>query len=308
MKEITIKIDEKSFGKRVDKCFADLFPDYSRSYFQDLIKNGLVTSSQYNPVVNKIKVQLDDEFIVKFQATKNNFQYIKPEKLEFEVLYKDKSLLVINKPPGMVVHPAAGNYTGTLVNALLDYDKEFTKSFKSNEVRPGIVHRLDKDTSGCLVVARTPSIHFKLAKLFERRLVEKEYATIICGTPIKNKEKIVTLIGRHPINRKKMAVVDRLGKQAITEYQVVEKFEIDNKPYAFLNVKIMTGRTHQIRVHLAHKKLPVLGDKIYGGKQSLDIDRQLLHAWKLSFAHPITGKKLSFEAPLPKDINDILKR
>ncbi len=302
-----IKVDESQVGKRIDKLLSELYTDYSRSYFQNLVKNNFVTSPQYTPVVNKLKVMKDDEFIIKFQATENKFVHIKPEPLDFDVLYKDKSLIVINKPPGMVVHPAAGNYTGTLVNALLAYDPEFTKSFKSDEVRPGIVHRLDKETSGCLVVARNPSVHYKLAKLFEQRNIEKEYATIVCGIPQKPKARLVSLIGRHPVNRKKMAIVSRNGKQAITEYEVIERFEIEGTPCAFLNVKIMTGRTHQIRVHLANEKIPVLGDKIYGGKQNLEIDRQLLHAWRLSLKHPITGKQMDFEAPFPKDFDEILK-
>ncbi len=304
IKKEEITVTKESTGQRLDKFLSNQFPEYSRSYFKGLIKDKNVISKQYSELEPKTKVHNDDIFIISFEE-KEHFQELIPENIDIPIIYEDKHIIVINKPPNLVVHPAVGNPSGTVVNALLGRNESFTKDLQIDKLRPGIVHRLDKDTSGCLVVAKHASSHFQLSKSFEKRGVTKEYTGIVCGHVIKEQEKIVTMIGRHPVNRKKMAVLDRKGKQAISEYKVIERGFIQKIPFTILTIGIKTGRTHQIRVHLAHKNYPILGDKLYGGKQSVNVPRQMLHATKLSFSHPHTGKLVEFEAPFFDDFEKV---
>ena len=231
----------------------------------------------------------------------------------YNILFEDNDLIVIDKPTGIVVHPAAGNWDGTVVNALIGRNDDFIEKFAGETdklimQRPGIVHRLDKDTSGCLVIAKNILSRQRLSASFASRNVKKTYSALSYGVPAQNRGKITTLIGRHPINRKKMAVVHKNGKEAITLYKVEKMGIIDGVSVALLNVNILTGRTHQIRVHLAHIKLPVLGDKVYGGNQKLIAPRQMLHAREIVFPHPVTKKSISVTCPYPDDFQYYLNQ
>lgn len=190
---------------------------------------------------------------------------------------------------------------------MLGRDVNFAKKLSDNQ-RPGIVHRLDKDTSGCLVIAKNLSTKEKLSRYFSDRKVDKTYVVLVYGFPEHEKEEIVTLIGRHPVNRKKMAVLKTGGRKAVTCYKLMKKGRIEGYPASMLCINLKTGRTHQIRVHLAYRHIPVLGDKIYGGRQKIKVSRQMLHAWKIKFQHPVTGKPISFESPFPHDFSLILNK
>ncbi len=292
-------VDEKFHESRIDRFLAESFKTYSRSYLQKLMKDGRVTCNGKICLQPKYPVSTGDKVIVDFPVQKE--RSLTAEKIALDIIYEDNDMLVINKPAGMVVHPAPGNYDGTIVNALLGHDAEFAEKLEDDS-RPGIVHRLDKDTSGCLIIAKNPVSLFALSTAFQYRKVEKHYAAIVYGVPNEEDEKeIMTLIGRHPVHRKKFTVVEKGGKVAISRYAVIKSGEIDGVPVSLLDVQIETGRTHQIRVHLAHRNLPVIGDKVYGGKEKLEASRQMLHAWKLSVAHPVTGVKMDFESPFPED-------
>ena len=206
-----------------------------------------------------------------------------------------------------MVHPGAGNYTGTVVNALLGRYPGWDKLFPGDNGRPGIVHRLDKDTSGCLVIAKTPEAMFKLGKAFSEHTAKKCYLAICRGVPKENSGTLTTLIGRHPLNRQKMAIVDRNGKEAITSYQIITAQTVEKLPLALAKVQIATGRTHQIRVHLTSIGLPIAGDELYGRNTGFPgVERQQLHAWKLALLHPESGEIMEFTAPVPEDMKNLL--
>ncbi len=231
---------------------------------------------------------------------------IEPENILLDIVYEDDSVIVVNKQAGMVVHPAAGNYSGTMVNALLYHCKNL--SGIGGVERPGIVHRLDKDTSGLLMVAKDDLSHQGLSKQLKERTIVRRYTAIVRGILKREDGKIETDIGRHMVDRKRMSVTTKKGRRAVTEFRVIEKF----KDHTLLNLKLKTGRTHQIRVHLSHIGHPVLGDKVYGGNKKygkliIPVNRQVLHAHLLGFVHPKTGIYMEFEAPLPADIESILE-
>lgn len=291
--------------ERLDKYLPAIFPDYSRTFFQNLIKEGKIKLN--GAVVSaKSRVSCGAEIEIKWPEEKA-FTIPEPEEFKFDILFEDDDLLVIDKPAGIVVHPAAGNWTGTIVNALVGRDDSFLESVLEKEsdeqslARPGIVHRLDKETSGCLIVAKNIRSRMKLAESFASRKVKKIYKAITYGVPPRSEEKIITLIGRHRVNRQKMAVLKRNGKEAVTIYKLVEKWAFNGINLSLLDVEILTGRTHQIRVHLAYKKCPILGDKIYGGRQLIEAPRQMLHAWHIAFPHPSTDKLIEIESPIPDD-------
>jgi 23S rRNA pseudouridine1911/1915/1917 synthase len=302
-------------GKRIDAYLASRFPDYSRSVIQKLIEAQAVLING-QPVKASTKVKLDD--VVRVWLPELADTTPAPEDIPIEVVYEDEALTVVNKPPGMVVHPAKGNWRGTLVNALqFHYD---TLSQVGGENRPGIVHRLDRDTTGLIIIAKDDAAHRQIARAFEERKVAKEYLAIVSGVPRRDSDYIERTIGFHPTVREKMAI--RLpedgGKEAVTFYEVAERFE----GYALVRCKPQTGRTHQIRVHLAHIGHPVVADKAYSGRDRLTlgdlagpdapgadavlIARQALHAHALRFTHPLTGRELSLTAPLPADMAAVL--
>ena len=228
------------------------------------------------------------------------------ENIDLPVLYEDEEIIVINKPAGIVVHPAAGNWTGTVVNALLGRNDEFVGDLSEGDLRPGIVHRLDKDTTGVLVAAKTPEAQFRLSKFFADRKVSKTYLAIVLGVPKEPTKQLISMLGRHPVNRKKMAIVPRNGKEAVTIYNTLQSGLYQGVLVSLLSVNILTGRTHQIRVHLAALGHSIIGDQTYGNKRLLHIHRQMLHAWKLKIPHPATGELMSFESPIPEDFQEIL--
>ncbi len=293
-----ILISPEEAGFRIDKLLAARFPGYSRTYFQNLIDtNSVLLNGQ--PVKKREIPQVGDEVEVCFQLTPE--LKLDPEPMDLEILYEDEHLIAINKPAGLVVHPAPGHWTGTFVNALLAHCQNLAPG--DDPLRPGIVHRLDKDTSGVLIAAKTRETHQKLIEMFSSRKMEKQYLAICCGRPPNG--PVNAPIGRHPVNRKEMTVTPE-GKESISHIQVAAF----NEQLSLTLIRPLTGRTHQIRVHLKYLGHPVLGDQTYGNSrlnQSLAPQRQLLHAYRLSFIHPITGQPLHLYAPIPDDMKVWMK-
>lgn len=289
-----ILVKESEVGLRLDKLLANRFLEkYSRTYFQSLIEQHLVLVNGA-PVKKREKLAEGDEIEIEFAITSEID--LKPEDIPLTILYEDEHLLAINKPAGMVVHPAVGNWTGTFVNALLFHCKHL--SSLAEDSRPGIVHRLDKDTSGVLLAAKTIVTQQKLVELFASRKVYKEYLAICVGCPKEGEVNVP--IGRHPVNRKQMAVIPS-GRVAISYFSKLEW----NGKLSLVKAVISTGRTHQIRVHLKHCGTPVLGDSLYGNEtinQQYKVNRQLLHASLVRFHHPITNQEIEIQAPLPDDM------
>ena len=294
--------------QRLDQFLAAKLPEQSRSYLQKLIKSDRVTLD--GQVINSNKSALPGSGVVIVDLPEiiaGNAPAA--EEFSFELLYEDEFMAVINKPAGVVVHPAPGNSDGTVVNAILSRYPELRSAELPDGSRPGIVHRLDKDTSGCLAVARTPEAQAKLCQAFSDRDTRKTYLAITAGVPKELRGRIENLIGRHPVNRQKMAVVEKNGKVAISEYEVLHTALLNGKKVSLVKVRIFTGRTHQIRVHLAMLGTPVLGDDIYGGARYLPgIPRQMLHAWRLVLPHPVNGTTLKLQAPLPDDFQEICQQ
>jgi 23S rRNA pseudouridine1911/1915/1917 synthase len=305
--ELEASVPEALGGSRLDQVAAQLFPDYSRSRLQDWIKKGelCVDGQQLRPrdkvpggAVLLINAQLEQE--ISWQA----------QDIDLDIVYEDASILVVNKPAGLVVHPAAGHADGTLVNALLGYAPQLAQL-----PRGGIVHRLDMDTSGIMVVARTLAAHHHLVAQLQARTVKREYCAVVIGA-MTGGGTIDAPMGRHPRQRKKMAVTATGGKAAITHYRVVRRFGHHTQ----IAVKLETGRTHQIRVHMAHRHYPLIGDPQYGGRPRIPkgasdvliatlrgFRRQALHAQALGLIHPATGEDVRFECPLPDDIVSLLQ-
>ncbi len=292
-------------GRRLDQVLAELFSDYSRSRLQKWIKAGRVTLNDKQlrardkvSVGDHIRVMIEDEQLVEAVS----------QPIDLDIRYEDEHLLIINKPAGLVVHPAAGNPHGTMLNGLLHHDPAL-----QGLPRAGIVHRLDKETSGLLVVARTLKAHKRLVELLQAREIHREYRTIVNGVMISG-GSVDEPIGRHPLQRKRMAVV-HTGKPARTDYRVLQRF----RAHSLLQVKLHSGRTHQIRVHMAHINYPVVGDPVYGGRLKIpagaseelksalrSFRRQALHAFKLGFAHPETGEWMEWECAIPDDMQHLL--
>jgi 23S rRNA pseudouridine1911/1915/1917 synthase len=287
---------------RLDKKILETHPDFSRSRIEGLIKSGFVTVNGAVAEKAGMKVGDDDEVVVEIPPPVPAIP--EPEAIALDIVYEDGDIIVINKMPGMVVHPAPGHFTGTLVNALLHHCPNL--SGIGGVARPGIVHRLDQDTSGLIVVAKSQKAMDGLVKAFaSHKAVEKTYLAVCHGRPRLDAGRIENLIGRHPVDRKRMAIVEKNGKAAITNWKVLSKNTA--QPISIIECRIETGRTHQIRVHTASLGTPVIGDKVYG-KSALDkrLDpipaRQMLHAWKLKLYHPVTSKIMEFTAPIPTDM------
>lgn len=286
----TIIISKEEAGIRIDKVLSDRFDAKSRTYFQYLIGEGLV-SLNGNKVKKRALAKEGDEIEVFFQLTPQIS--IKAENIPLDILYEDKDIIAVNKPAGMVVHPAPGHYNQTFVNALLYHCKDAI--FIDESIRPGIVHRLDKDTTGVLLAAKTREAHEKLIAAFSQRRIHKQYLAICLGKP---KQGILSApIGRHPQRRKEMAVRDHNSKEAVSDIKVLAF----NEKRSFILVEPKTGRTHQIRVHLKYLNCPIVGDELYG-KADSSANRQLLHAYRIKFNHPITRESIEITAPIPQDI------
>lgn len=288
--ETTEFIVEKGENIRLD-VYLTAETEYTRSHIKTMIDGGKVLVNGCKCKSGKV-LKENDVISVYFESAAEN--EIAPKDIPLNVLYEDDDVIVINKQQGLTVHPAAGNYTDTLVNALLY--RNISLSSVNGAYRPGIVHRLDKDTSGVMVVAKNNASHMRLAEQFADREVEKLYRAILEGNLKEDKDFLTTFIGRNPADRKTMTVTKE-GRIAITEYRVLRRF----KNYCFVEFNLHTGRTHQIRVHAKYLNHPVVGDKTYGcdGKKFSSLKGQLLHAYSLSFTHPSTGEKMTFTAPLP---------
>ena len=296
--KLIINVSDEETGERIDS-FLSGKTEFTRTRIQQLIKdknitvNGKATKSSY-------KIEENDEIAIEVPEAETT--EIKPENIKIDIVYEDSDIAVINKQAGLVVHPAHGHYSGTLVNAILYHIKDL--SGINGEIRPGIVHRLDKDTSGLIVIAKNDKVHTALTEMFQEKKIKKTYLAILKGKLNKSEGKIVTQIGRDKNDRKKMTVIDDItkGKNAITNYKVVSQ----NNLFTLVKVNIETGRTHQIRVHMRHLGYPILGDSVYGRKDNEK--RQMLHAYKLEFLHPVTGHQMEFTGEIPEDFQKALKK
>lgn len=303
---IKLVVPDARAGQRLDHYLVAMIPAISRSRLSNLIKQGFIL---VNGIPSKAGNRLRSGDTILVIVPPPEPVSLKPEKVEFSVLYEDPDLLVVAKPPGIVVHPAAGHTCGTLVHGLLAHCADL--SGINGVERPGIVHRLDKDTSGVMVIAKSDRSHQRMVELFKTRQIKKVYRAIVIGRPAKASGCISESIGRHPVNRKKMAVLQHGGREATTCWSVLEELA-DNLSY--LEVRPQTGRTHQIRVHMAHLGHPVAGDALYGNKSQKQIiekyciKRQCLHAYSLAFPHPVTGKPLNFIAPVWADMANVLEK
>lgn len=287
-------------GQRLDAWLVRKLEPATRSYVQKLIEEGnvLIDGKQASKCGLKLKSGMKATVGIPAPVPLD----IKPQAIPLDIVFEDEAIIVINKPKDLVVHPAAGNWDGTLVNALLDHCRDSLSDI-NGVIRPGIVHRIDKDTTGLLVVAKNNEAHQKLSSMLRTHAIKRTYEAVVDGNLKENAGRIVSPIGRHPVNRKKMAVVPG-GKPAITHYRVIKRF----KTHTYIQLTLETGRTHQIRVHMAHLGHPVTGDVLYGKACNfLDTDGQALHARFLDFNHPVSGQSLHFEANLPDYFNTLIE-
>ncbi len=302
---LTARVPQELAGMRLDQCMAEMFPDYSRSKLQIWIKAGRV---RVDGVALKGREKLDGGEEIELDAEAEAVLDYSAEDIPLDIVYEDEALLIINKPAGLVVHPAVGNWQGTLVNALLNHDPDL-----NTLPRAGIVHRIDKDTSGLLMVAKTLQAHNSLVEQLQERSINREYLALVKGWMTAG-GSVDEPIGRHPVDRKRNAV-RRDGKEAITHYRLEQRF----KRHTLIRVKLETGRTHQIRVHMSHINYPLVGDQVYGGRFQMPADcspalaealrnfkRQALHAAKLGLEHPETGEYCEWEQALPDDMQHLL--
>jgi 23S rRNA pseudouridine1911/1915/1917 synthase len=297
--QFDIRVDAAQAGVRLDHLLVQCISDSSRSRIGASIRSGHI---RVDGEVRKAGYKLKSGELVSGTLLETPPFEVAPERLDFPILFEDSSLLVLSKPPGLVVHPGSGNHHGTLVNGLLYHCEGIAEVGEA--ARPGIVHRLDKDTSGVMVIAKNDLVHRELVEAFKAREVEKEYIALVFGLLSRPEGRIVAPIGRHQNNRQKMAVQEITGKYAVSSWRVLDEYE---NRFSKVRVKIETGRTHQIRVHMAHLGHPVAGDTLYGpNRDNRPFPRQMLHASRMAFIHPVTGEKLNFRAPIWEDMLEIL--
>ena len=302
---IVYNATEENDGLRIDKYIADQEQLISRSFVQKLIKDGHIIVNDKTVCKSSFAIHTDDRILI--EVPEASEPEIIPEKIELDILYEDKDLIVINKPKGMVVHPAAGHYSGTLVNALMYHCSDL--SGINGILRPGIVHRIDKDTSGVIVCAKSDFAHRSLAEQLKNHTITRKYEAICIGGFTNTDGTVTGRIGRHPANRKLMSVNEKNGKHAVTHYHVINS----SGKYSYIECQLETGRTHQIRVHMASIHHPLLGDTVYGGRQTEfklegeSLQGQTLHARVLGFIHPVTGKYIEFESDLPEYFLKLLR-
>lgn len=301
MKTYSFCVDESNSKKRIDKFLADNIEEITRSATAQLIEKGnvkvndkLINKNYKLKIADIIRIIIPDP--VEYEAN--------AEDIELDIVYEDDDLIVVNKPKGMVVHPAAGNYSGTLVNALLYYCKDNLSGI-NGVLRPGIVHRIDKNTSGLLIIAKNDNSHKFLAEQIKEHSFTREYEAIVVGNLKDDKGTVDAPIGRHHIDRKKMTVTERNSKNAVTHYEVIARY----KGYTHIKCNLETGRTHQIRVHMAYIGHPVAGDDVYGTKkEKLNFTGQCLHAKKIGFIHPSTKEYIEFNSQLPEYFSTFLNK
>lgn len=294
-------VPEKSSGLRIDKFLTESCPDYTRSFLQKLLKSELVEVNG-KPVKSSYKTAAGDT--VTFEVPEAVEAEITAQEMPLDILYEDEDVILINKPKGMVVHPAAGHYEGTLVNGLMHHCREQLSGI-NGVMRPGIVHRIDMDTTGVLIVCKNDLAHNSIAEQLKVHSITRKYYAVVFGSPKDDEGTIRAPIGRHPNDRKKMSINSKNGKDAVTHYKVLERFH----GYTLVECRLETGRTHQIRVHMASIGHPLLGDQVYGpAKQPFRLQGQTLHAGVLGFLHPRTGEYMEFSAPLPKYFEELLEK
>lgn len=300
MNKEQFEVEIEHEGERLDKYLNLIFEEKSRSFFQKLIKEEQVL---VNDTVQKANYRLKAEDIVTVTIPDAVETPIVPENIPLDILYEDEDVLVVNKPKGMVVHPSAGHYSGTLVNAIMYHCKDSLSGI-NGEVRPGIVHRIDMDTTGSLIVCKNDESHICIAEQIKEHSVNRRYRGIVCGNVKEDEGTINAPIGRHPVERKKMAINEKNGKPAITHYKVLKRFE----RYTYMEFQLETGRTHQIRVHMASIGHPLLGDTLYSsGKSPYKLQGQTLHAMTIGFIHPRTNTYMEVSAPLPEYFERLLQ-
>ncbi|MGN1413238.1 MAG: RluA family pseudouridine synthase [Anaerovoracaceae bacterium] len=298
----TFFIEEESNGTRIDRVLSLLLAESSRSYIQKLIEKGNVTVDGQVCTSKKYKVSSGQQVDLLMPPPEN--LSVEPENIPLDIVYEDEDVLVVNKPRGMVVHPAAGNYTGTLVNAVLYHCGDRLSSI-NGIIRPGIVHRIDKDTSGLLMIAKNNMAHESLSAQLAEHSITRRYTALVYHNLTEDAGMVDAPIGRDPKNRLRMAVTSQNSKRAVTHWKVLERFG----RYTLIEARLETGRTHQIRVHMAYIHHPLVGDMVYGPKkQPLTEDGQLLHARVLGFVHPRTGEYMEFERPLPPEFEAVLQK
>lgn len=295
------EVDDNFDGERLDKLLAVLYPSQSRTFFQKLTKDGHVF---VNEIPQKVSFRVHCDDVIRVEIPPAVPVTILPENIPLDILYEDDDVLIVNKPKGMVVHPCPGHYTGTLVNAIMYHCKDHLSGI-NGVIRPGIVHRIDKDTTGSLIVCKNDISHKFIAAQIKEHSVTRRYRGIVAGVVKESSGRIEGAIGRHPTERKKMAINEKNGKPAVTHYKVLENFS--NATY--MEFELETGRTHQIRVHMSGMGHPLLGDAVYGsGRNPYHLQGQTLHAMTIGFIHPTTHQYLEISAPLPEYFEKLLSK
>ncbi len=301
MNEVIFDIVPEMEDERIDKCICNYMDSLSRSYIQKIVKDGNVFVNDL-PVKSNYKVKVDDK--VRFIIPDNVEPDIPAQDIPLDIIYEDKDVLIVNKPKNMVVHPAPGHYEGTIVNAVMYHCKDALSGI-NGVLRPGIVHRIDKDTTGSLIICKNDEAHNQIAAQLKEHSINRKYRAIVFGRVSQDEGVIDAPIGRHPTDRKKMAINHKNGKHAVTHYRVLERFD----KFTYIECKLETGRTHQIRVHMTSIGHPLLGDEVYSSAKSpYKVNGQTLHAMTLGFVHPSTKEYMEFEAPLPEYFEDILRK
>ena len=297
-------VEESQSGMRLDKFLTEIYPDQTRSFLQKLVKSGEIKVNGKPVIKAGFVVEGGDQ--VSASIPTPQAVEIEAENIPLDILYEDADVLIVNKPKGMVVHPSAGHYSGTLVNAIM-YHCADSLSGINGEIRPGIVHRIDMDTTGALIICKNDASHVDIAEQIKEHTVTRRYRGIVCGVVKEDEGTIEGAIGRHPTQRKKMAINEKNGKPAITHYKVLQRFA----KYTYMEFRLETGRTHQIRVHMASIGHPLLGDELYGNPKNLamkGLQGQTLHAMVIGFVHPTTHEYMEFEAPLPEYFQNLLQK
>ncbi len=295
------QVAEEFEDMRIDRYLAEICPDLSRSYVQKLLKSGDVEA---DGVKVKPSYRVSAGEVVELEVQAPSEPEILAQDMDLDIVYEDEDVILINKPKGMVVHPAAGHYEGTLVNGLMAHCKDQLSGI-NGMLRPGIVHRIDKDTTGILIVCKNDMAHRSIAAQLKEHSITRRYQAIVCGVIREEEGTVDAPIGRHPTDRKKMCVNEKNGRHAVTHYRVLRRFA----NYTYIECRLETGRTHQIRVHMASLHHPILGDAVYGpARCPFHLEGQTLHAGVLGFVHPRTGQYMEFTAPLPEYFKQLLDR